>query len=209
MTPSAVPTGNGTLIVEAGVTGPRMGLQLKQPRGPGWPGARAEPPFPAEAGPPLLCSPLPVGTPTPARGPARRRGCGGSCRSRGHTGDRAGNGDGIPHLRPFPDHRVLRRGWTRRELGGPRGWGLGWGGHLQVARALSRQELPARGPGRGEVREAQDETEPSAPRRAPRPGRRLHPPPSPAPSQPPGSPHHPPQMSLTPYITIDCIRFSR
>lgn len=132
MTPSAVPTGNGTLIVEAGVTGPRMGLQLKQPRGPGWPGARAEPPFPAEAGPPLLCSPLPVGTPTPARGPAHRRGCGGSCRSRGHTGDRAGNGDGIPHLRPFPDHRVLRRGWTRRELGGPRGWGLGVGGRAGV-----------------------------------------------------------------------------
>lgn len=36
---------------------------------------------------------------------------------------------------------------------------------------MSRQELPARSPGRGEVREAQDETEPSAPRRAPRPGK--------------------------------------
>lgn len=67
-----------------------------------------------------------------------------------------------------------------------------------MAWALSRQGPPARGPGRGEVREAQGETEPSAPRRAAHPGWRLHLPPSPVPSQPPGSPHHPPQMSLNP-----------
>ena len=124
MTPSVIPTGNGTLIVEAGVTGPRMGLQLKQPRGPGWPGPGRSLLFLPRQGPRCCALPSPWGPPRLPGGPARQRGCGGSCRSRGHTGDRAGNGDGTPHLRPFPDHRVLRRGWARCELGGPRGWGL-------------------------------------------------------------------------------------
>ena len=91
---------------------------------PGWPGPGRSLLFLPRQGPRCCALPSPGGPPRLPGGPARQRGCGGSCRSRGHTGDRAGNGDGTPHLRPFPDHRVLRRGWARCELGGPRGWGL-------------------------------------------------------------------------------------
>lgn len=76
----------------------------------------------------------PCGTPRLPGGQRAGGVGGGSCRSRGHAGDRAGNGDGAPTCGGF----LTTESSGGAELGlssGPHGWGLGVGAGLGWALA--------------------------------------------------------------------------
>lgn len=89
-----------------------MGLQLKQPRGPAGPGPGRSLLFLPRWGP-RCCRALPSPW-GPPRLPGGQRTGGVAVGAVGPeaTPVTAWKGGGIPHLRPFPDHRVLGRGWA-------------------------------------------------------------------------------------------------